>query len=60
MTLANAGRIEEARQAAEEALELQRTFRSRLLLEIGLSQAFADYFIAGARLLGLPASLESY
>ena len=54
MTLANAGRIEEARQAAEEALELQRTFRSRLLLEIGLSQAFADYFIAGARLLGLP------
>ena len=54
MTLANAGRIDEARQAVEEALELQRTFRSRLLLEIGLSQAFADYFIAGARLLGLP------
>jgi adenylate cyclase len=54
MTLALAGRMEEARQVTRRALELQPGFRTRLVFEFGLLPEFADKFAEGARLLGLP------
>ncbi len=54
MTLALAGRMEEAQQVVCGALELQPGFRTRLVFEIGLLPEFADKFAEGARLLGLP------
>jgi adenylate cyclase len=54
MTLALAARLDEAREVARKALELQPGFRSRFVFEIGLLPQFADEFAKGARLLGLP------
>ena len=54
MALALAGSMEEARQVARGALELQPGFRTRMVFEMGLLPEFADKFAEGARLLGLP------
>ena len=54
MVLALAGREDEAREAAREALALQPGFRLRLLSEIGMLPAIADVLARGGRLLGLP------
>jgi adenylate cyclase len=54
MTLALGGRLEAAREVLRKALELQPSFRSRFLFEIGLLPEFADEFTKGARLLDLP------
>ena len=54
VVLALAGREDQAREVAREALALQPGFRLRLLFEIGLLPAIADVLARGGRLLGLP------
>jgi TolB-like protein/class 3 adenylate cyclase/Flp pilus assembly protein TadD len=52
--LALAGRVEEARPVVRGLLELEPSFRTRLIFEVGYAQVIADRFAEGARLLGLP------
>lgn len=53
VALALAGRVEEARPIIGRLLELEPSFRTRVLSEI-LSGSLADKFLEGAHLLGLP------
>ena len=53
MGLALAGRAEDA-QPAVEKLELEPSFSSRLIYQIGLTRQIADRLAEGARILGLP------
>jgi hypothetical protein len=57
VTLALAARLDEAREVARKALELQPGFRSRFVFEIGLPPQFAGEFAKGARLLTTTGSL---
>jgi tetratricopeptide (TPR) repeat protein len=54
LTLALAGRIEEARQVSARGLDLDPTFRVRTLREIGFAPAITDKFVDAARLLAIP------
>jgi TolB-like protein/Tfp pilus assembly protein PilF len=54
IALALAGRIEEARPIVRRALEIEPTFRIRLIFELGVVPAISNKFAEGARLLGLP------
>jgi adenylate cyclase len=51
-SLALAGRADEARPIVRRLLELEPSFRSRMIFEVGYEPA--DRFLEGARLLGLP------
>ena len=52
ISLALAGRVEEARPILARALELEPEFRIRTILELGYAPAIADRFVRGAKLLG--------
>ncbi len=52
--LALAGRLEEARPSVQRLLELEPSFRSRIIFEFGFVRTLADKFGEAARLLGLP------
>ena len=52
ISLALAGRVEEARPIFARALELEPEFRIRTILELGYAPAIADRFVRGAKLLG--------
>jgi adenylate cyclase len=52
--LALAGRMEEARQVCARGLELEPTFRIRVIREIGFAPAITDKIVHALRLLGLP------
>jgi len=52
--LALAGRLEEAGPSVRRLLELEPSFRSRIIFEFGFVRTLADKFAEGARLLGLP------
>jgi adenylate cyclase len=54
LSLALAGRLEEARPSVRRLLELEPSFRSRIIFEFGFVRTLADKFAEGARLLGLP------
>jgi adenylate cyclase len=54
IVLALAGRAEEAGPIVRRGLELEPSFRSRLIFKIGIVQAIVDKLAEGARLLGLP------
>ena len=54
VSLALAGRMEEANRIVRRALELEPAFRNRFFLDIGLIQPIADKLVEGAHLLGLP------
>jgi len=49
-----AGRLEEARPSVRRLLELEPSFRSRIIFEFRLVRTLTDKFAEGARLLGLP------
>jgi adenylate cyclase len=51
-SLALAGRADEARPIVRRLLELEPSFRSRMIFEVGYEPT--DRFLEGARLLGLP------
>jgi adenylate cyclase len=53
-SLALAGRMDEARPIVRRLLELEPTFRTRLIFEVGMVRSVADKLAEGARLLGLP------
>jgi adenylate cyclase len=52
--LALAGRVQEARPVMGQGLELAPDTRIRDIFEYGVTRGFADKYIEGARLLGLP------
>ena len=52
ISLALAGRVEEARPIFARALELEPEFRIRTIIELGYVPAIADRFVRGAKLLG--------
>jgi adenylate cyclase len=52
--LALAGRIEDARPVVAKGLELEPSFSSRLLLQVGITRQIVDRLVQGARILGLP------
>jgi len=52
--LALAGRAEDARPAIARGLELEPSFSSRLLHQLGITRQIVDRLAEGARLLGLP------
>ena len=52
--LALAGRLEEARPSVQRLLELEPSFRSRIIFEFGFVRTLADKFGEAGRLLGLP------
>ena len=54
VSLALAGRLEQAGPVVRRALELEPGFRNRFFLDIGLVPAIADKLVEGAHLLGLP------
>lgn len=54
ITLALAGRIEEAGPVLARALEAEPQIRIRTIREIGLDSASIEKFVRGARLLGIP------
>ncbi len=54
VSLALAGRLEEAGRIIRRALELEPGFRNRFFLDIGLIQPIADKLIEGAHRLNLP------
>lgn len=54
VSLALAGRQEEARPIVRRLLELEPGFRLRVIFEVGMVRAVADRFVEGARILGLP------
>jgi TolB-like protein/class 3 adenylate cyclase/Tfp pilus assembly protein PilF len=54
VSLALAGRQEEARPIVRRLLELEPGFRLRVIFEVGMVRAVADRFAEGARILGLP------
>jgi len=53
-SLALAGRAEEARPVVRRLLELEPSFRSRFIFEVGYAMTITERFVEGARLLGLP------
>ena len=48
------GRTEEAGPIVRRGLELEPSFRSRVIFEVGIVSAIVDELAEGARLLGLP------
>ena len=52
--LALAGRIDEGKTTAKQALEVSPGFRIRFFSEVGMVRSISDKFAEGARLLGLP------
>jgi hypothetical protein len=54
MVLALARRAEEAGPIVQRGLELEPSFRSRVIFEVGIVPAIVDKLAKGARLLGLP------
>jgi len=54
VSLALAGRLEEASRIVRRALELEPGFRNKFFLDIGLIPAIADKLVEGAHLLNLP------
>ncbi len=52
--LAIAGRIDEGKAAAKQALQISPGLRARFMSEIGMAPSIAAKFAEGARLLGLP------
>ncbi len=54
MGLALAGRAEDAQPAVARGLELEPSFSSRLIYQLGMTRQIADRLAEGARILGLP------
>ena len=54
MALALAGRVEDAIPLVRRGLDLEPSFRTRMLFELGLAPALAERLAEGSRLLGLP------
>ena len=54
ISLALAGRAEEAKPFVRRGLELEPGFRFRMFFELGLAPALAEKLSEGSRLLGLP------
>ena len=52
--LALAGRIDEGKAAAKQALQISPGLRARFMSEIGMAPSIAAKFAESARLLGLP------
>ena len=53
-SLALAGRADEARPIVRRLLELEPSFRSRLLHQFGITRQIVDRLAEGARILRLP------
>jgi tetratricopeptide (TPR) repeat protein len=54
VSLALAGRLDEARPAVQQLLQLEPNFQSRIVFEVGYARSLADKLSEGARILGLP------
>jgi TolB-like protein/tetratricopeptide (TPR) repeat protein len=53
-TLALAGRVDEGKATAQQAVGISPALRVQFFSETGMAQSIADKFAEGARLLGLP------
>jgi hypothetical protein len=54
IALALAGRTEDAPPVVARGLELEPSFSSRIIHQVGMTRQIADKLAEGARLLGLP------